>query len=358
MSRSFVRREAANRSLVPPTSALTGVAPMTGWCTSDLSRADRQGLRHPWDRPRPAGSGDRPRPRGRLRRAHQGATRPRRPGHAPVGRGARGRLLRGDDGAGGGRRRRRPRVDRPRLLRRRPLRRTRRHVHGLAQPRAVQRRQAVPGRCPPGRRRHRPGRRAAGGGGGAERPPSRAGVDARPPHHRRPAGRVRRPRRVLHRPHRRRSAPGRGRHRQRDGRPGRAQGLRAPPSGRAGGHVRRARRDLPQPPRRPDPARQPARPAGSRGRRRVRPRPRLRRRRRPRLRGRRGRPRPLGLDHHGDARRRDAGQAPWRHHPPQPHLLPRRPRGRPRARRHPRPDQGRPQLHQADHGRERRRVRR
>ena len=58
------------------------------------------------------------------------------------------------------------------------------------------------------------------------------------------------------------------------------------------------------------------------------------------------------------ARRRDAGQAPWRHHPPQPHLLPRRPRGRPRARRHPRPDQGRPQLHQADHGRERRRVRR
>ena len=191
-----------------------------------------------------------------------------------------------------------------------------------------------------------------------DRPPARAGVDAGPPHHRRPAGRVRRPRRVVHRPHRRRPAAGRGRHRQRDGRPGRAQGLRAPPPGRAGGHVRRARRDLPQPPRRPDPARQPARPAGPRGRRRVRPRPRLRRRRRPRLRGRRGRPRPLGLDHHGDARRRDAGQAPGRHHPPQPHLLPGRARGRPRARRHPHPDQGRPQLHQADHGRERRRVRR
>ena len=68
-----------------------------------------------------------------------------------------------------------------------------------------------------------------GGGGGARRPPSRAGVDAGHLTDARPAGRVRRPCRVVHRPDRRRPAAGRGRHRQRDGRPGRAQGVRAPP---------------------------------------------------------------------------------------------------------------------------------
>ena len=57
-------------------------------------------------------------------------------------------LRRGRHGPGRRRRRPRPRLDRPALLRRRPPRRPRGHVHRLAQPGPVQRHQALPGRRP------------------------------------------------------------------------------------------------------------------------------------------------------------------------------------------------------------------
>ena len=82
-----------------------------------------------------------------------------------------------------GRRRRRPRagLDRPRVLRRRPLRRAGRDVHRLAQPGPVQRHQAVPRRGPAGRRRHRAGRDPGDGRGRARRRRSGAGRDGRAP---------------------------------------------------------------------------------------------------------------------------------------------------------------------------------
>jgi phosphomannomutase len=64
-----------------------------------------------------------------------------------------------------------------------------------------------------------------------------------------------------------------------------------------------------------------------------------------------------GLDHHGAARGGDAAPAARRHDPAQPHLLQGRARGGPRTRRHAGAHQGGAQLHQAGHGRDRRRVR-
>ena len=84
----------------------------------------------------------------------------------------------------------------------------------------------------------------------------------------------------------------------------------------------------------------------------------VRRRRRPRVRRRRGRPRDERLDHHGDARRGRPAHPPGRDHPAQPDLLACRARGDPRARRRAGAHQGRPLVHQADHGRDRRGVRR
>ena len=68
--------------------------------------------------------------------------------------------------------------------------------------------------------------------------------------------------------------------------------------------------------------------------------------------------RAVGLDHHGDRGRRRPGQGAGGDHPAQLHLLQGGARGRPRARRHPDPHPGRPQLHQAGDGRDRRRLRR
>ena len=101
-----------------------------------------------------------------------------------------------------GRRRRRPRpgVDRPRLLRRRAPRRARRDVHRLAQPGPVQRHQAVPGRRPARRRRTPawPRSRRLAAARARRRRPAPAATRARS--HERPARRVRRPRRVVRRP--------------------------------------------------------------------------------------------------------------------------------------------------------------
>ena len=77
MSRSDVRRGAANRSLVPPASACVHTGRTSGWCTSD--RARRRPHRGP-DQALPGGSGRRrrPRPRGvrgrpvRLPRSQRG----------------------------------------------------------------------------------------------------------------------------------------------------------------------------------------------------------------------------------------------------------------------------------------------
>ena len=58
------------------------------------------------------------------------------------------------------------------------------------------------------------------------------------------------------------AAEGRRRHRQRHGRARRPGGVRAAARSTLECHVRRARRHVPEPSRRPDPAREPARPAG------------------------------------------------------------------------------------------------
>ena len=99
------------------------------------------------------------------------------------------------------------------------------------------------------------------------------------------------------------AAEGRRRHRQRHGRPGRAGGVRAP-AVRPRGPLRRARRHLPEPPgrSRSSPRTPPTCGPGARGRRRHRPR--LRRRRRPGVPRRRDGHGSVGLDHHGDHRRR------------------------------------------------------
>ncbi len=104
-------------------------------------------------------------------------------------------------------------------------------------------------------------------------------------------------------------AQGRGRHRQRHGRAGRADRVRA--AALHGRHpLPRARRQLPEPPGRSDPAREPRRPEGGRPRARRRHRAGLRRRRGPCLPGRREGRAGVGLADHGAGRRVHAGQAP------------------------------------------------
>ena len=228
--------------------------------------ADLQGLRHPRHRPRPARRGHVPRHRRGLR-----PLRRRRP-----------RILVGHDMRPSGHRAGRPRS--PTACARRastsstsascstdlvyfaagPLRRAGRHVHRLAQPGAVQRHQAVPGRGPAGRRRHRPGRDPGHRRGRCSPAPARRPAAARgSEERRRPPRRLRRPRRVVRRPRRcckplkvvADTANGMG-------------GLIVPKvferlPVRPRGHVRRARRHVPEPPGRPDPAGQPARPPGA-----------------------------------------------------------------------------------------------
>ena len=131
------------------------------------------------------------------------------------------------------------------------------------------------------------------------------------------------------------------------------------PHDRARGDVRRARRHVPEPSRRPAAARQPARPAGPR---------RLRRRS---TSGSRSTATPTACSsstrpaagcaarrRRRCSRRRDPAHPSGRDDPPQPDLLAGRPRGDPRARRRADPHQGRPLVHQAGDGRDRRRVRR
>ena len=135
-----------------------------------------------------------------------------------------------------------------------------RHVHRVAQPGPVQRHQAVPGRRPPGRRGHRAGRDQGAW--------PHDGVPA-PPDEPRPvsttldllgdfADHVRSLRR-----RRRRSRPLKVVADTANGMGGLVvpRGVRRP-AVRPRGAVRRARRHLPEPPGRPDPAREPARPAG------------------------------------------------------------------------------------------------
>ena len=119
------------------------------------ARHDRQGLRRPRHRARSVQRRGRPRARRRLRPLRRRAAGAGRPRHARLrpraGRGVRRRRHRA------GRRRRRPRpgVDRPRVLRRRHVRRARGDVHRVAQPGAVQRREVLPRRRPPRRPGHR-----------------------------------------------------------------------------------------------------------------------------------------------------------------------------------------------------------
>ena len=196
--------------------------------------------------------------------------------------------------------------------------------------------------------RARPARRRRGRARGAESTSDLLDDVRRPRACRSSTGRVLRP------------LQGRGRHRQRHGRPGRARRCSSALPFELEVHVRRARRHVPQPPGRPDPAGEPARP------------------RRPGcvaggadvglafdgdadrvfLVDEHG-PRPVGLDHHRDPRRGHArASSPGAHDPAQPDLLEGRARGHPRARRRAGAHPGRPLVHQAGDGRDRRRLRR
>ena len=126
------------------------------------------------------------------------------------------------------RRRHRPGVVRPGVLRRRPPRPARRDVHGLAQPGRVQRRQVLPRGRPAGRRR-----RARRDQGRRQHRARRARPAPTPPAPARAASATCCPAfvdHVLSFVDRRRAAPaaGRRRHRQRHGRPRRAGRVRAP----------------------------------------------------------------------------------------------------------------------------------
>ena len=254
-----------------------------------------------------------------------------------------------------GRRRRRPRagVDRPPLLRRGQARRAGRDVHRVAQPGPVQRHQAVPGRRRARRRGHRPrrdqgdGRRARSSGGATPR-------------------RGRRTRDLLgdYADHVRSfvdidgaaAAEGRRRHRQRHGRP------RRRPRCSTGCPFERRVLYPELDGTFPNHPADPIQPENLRDlqaevlERRRRHRPRLRRRRRPRVPRRRAGRAGVGLAH--DRRFVATGmldRPPGRDDPAQPHLLEGRARGRPRERRHARAHPGRPLVHQAGDGRDRRR---
>ena len=166
----------------------------------------------------------------------------------------------------------------------------RRHVHGIAQSRAVQRREVLPqrrsrrsGRTPVSRR-SRPWRPMCSPDGARAARRASGSIDAVATC----SGLRRSCRRRSSTP---RDAPAacRRRHGQRHGRSRRACGVRALAANHPGGDVRRARRHVPEPSRRSAATRQPARSAGSGRHRVVRRRTGIRRRRRPRVRRRRDR---------------------------------------------------------------------
>ena len=127
---------------------------------------------------------------------------------------------------------------------------------------------------------------------------------------------------------------------------------------RAGAALLRARRHLPEPRREPARRVHAGRPPGAGGGRGRRRRPGLRRRRRPVLPGRRDRRRGLAVGRHGAHRHPRAGEGAGRDDHPQPDHEPLGARDRPRARRHPGADEGRPLGHQGADGRDQRDLRR
>ena len=296
-----------------------------------------------------------PRDRHSVRTVRQDAESADRARHAGVRPRARRRVLRGRSPRGRRRRPARARVDRHDLLRRGPARRARRDAHGVAQPRRVQRHQAVP-RGGAARRRRERARRDPGDDSRAARGwRHSAGAGQRDVA--RLARRLRRTRALVHRHRRAPAHEGGRRHRERDGRPHRPSSVREA-SRRARSAVPRARRHVSEPSGRPDPAGEPARPAGARRRARRRRRPRVRRRRRPRVPRRRTEPWAVGLDDDRDACCRRPRQGARRQDHLQPDLLEGGARGHPRARRRADPLARRALVHQAGHGRDRRRVRR
>ena len=146
-------------------------------------------------------------------------------------------------------------------------------------------------------------------------------------------------------------AAGGGRHRQRHGWSGGAQGLRGAAL-RGGDPLPRVGRQLPQPSGRSHPAGEPGRPEGGRARCGRRRRPGLRRRCRPGLPGRRVVRDGIGLVDHRAGCGVHAGQVPGLDRALQLHLLTGGARGHRREGRCRHPHQGRAQLHQAGHGRD------
>ena len=243
------------------------------------------------------------------------------------------------------------------LLRGREPRRARRDVHREPQPRAVQRHQALPRRRGADRRGHRP----APDQGDGRRRAARAGRGPGPGRAPRPAARVRRPRPLVRRRRRARAAPRRRRHRQRRRRAHRAGGVLGPAvrahaccsaSSTARSRTTRPTRSSSRTSRTSQRA-----VVDGDGRRR----PRVRRRRRPRLARRRPGAAGVGLDHHRDPRRgdprtaRDAAAETVVHNLICSKAVPEV------VREHggtPDPHPGRPLVHQAGDGRDRRGLRR
>ncbi len=125
---------------------LSGVR-QTGSSISGLvARHHLQGLRRPRDLPRRDRHRSDPGHRLRVRPVLPGAACRAGPRHAAVVEAAVRRLRRRRDGRRRRRRGGRAGLDRPHVLRLGRHRRAGRHVHGVAQPRPVQRHQAVPGR--------------------------------------------------------------------------------------------------------------------------------------------------------------------------------------------------------------------
>ena len=322
--------------------------------------ADLQGLRHPGTVPDQLDAGDRAAPSGspsprfdRGASASSSAATCGPSGVELVAAFADGVLV-----AGRRRRRPRPRVDRPRLLRRRPLDAPGAMFtasHNPAQYNGIK--LCLAGARPVGEDTGLAEIKARGRGG-ARRPPARAGRDAGHVERRRPARRRSPTTSCRSSTRRARAAAGRRRHRQRHGRPGRAQGVRGPArsSSRCCTASSTARSRTTRPTRSSPRTSATSRPACVAG------------------------GADVGLAFDGDADRvflvdeagrglsgstttAIAGRRRCSTSTRAPrscttYLLQGRARGHPRARRHPGPHQGRPLLHQAGDGRDRRGVRR
>ena len=129
-----------------------------GWATHGLPLRRIQGVRHPGRRPRRAQRPPVPGHRRGRRPVHRRPHDPGGPRHARVGGRAVGGVLPGRPVRGRHGGRPRPRLHRSPLLRRRQPRRSRGHVHRLAQSGPVQRAEALPGGGPAHRPGHRPRR--------------------------------------------------------------------------------------------------------------------------------------------------------------------------------------------------------